>query len=347
MYNNLMYTVATYLVETMSGHSFTDFLRTHFFQPLGMTSTHLQPDSTRAAGLGDRIVTPYAWSADSSTYAPVELQQSPEDQGAGSIITSANDYIKWVKAMMNQEPPITTEVYKGLTKPRMFYDPDNDDLDPFTSFTAYCVGLETRYYRGYMIVQHDGAISGFGSSHFFLPQQKFGGVVFGNSCTAPELTCIIAQELIDEALEVPEAERPDWDARYEHKTAEEDEKDDVQRLKKRLCPDFDGIPQPQKIPLSSYTGEYWNAGYHGMVIETKNDRLFIDASARSTGFYATFEHICGQTHYIAHVEYYFEGGHDPLIAEFKFENDKVVKMGLKLEHDMDGLVWFDKVDKPV
>ena len=344
MYCNLMYTVASYLVEKISGLSFADFLQTHFFKPIGMGSTHLQPEAAKAAGLGDRITTPYVWNEENKDYQSVELQQCPEAQGAGSIMTSVDDYLKWVKTITNKEAPISDEIYKSLIKPRIFGDPDDDDLDPLCSWSAYAAGWEPYFYRGSLIISHEGAISGFGTIHFFLPREKFGGVLFGNSNGAQELTTILAHELIDEALNVPGPERPDWDARFVHKRAKYDEHDEEDKLKKQLRPDFNGTPEPQKIPLSAYTGEYWNAGYHGLLLETKDDRLYVNAVERY--FYLTFEHVCNQTMYIAHLEDYWEGGDDPVLAEFRFKNDKVVKMGLKLELDLDGLIWFDKVDSP-
>ncbi|KAL9083623.1 MAG: hypothetical protein Q9165_008438 [Trypethelium subeluteriae] len=344
MYNNLMFTVATYLVEKMSGLSFADFLQTRFFSPLGMNSTKLQPEAARAAGLGDRLATPYVWDEDKNAYKPIEIVQSPEDQGAGSIITSVNDYIKWVKTVMKQQPPISEEIYKGLIRPRIFANPDDDDLDPLTSWSAYAVGWEPRFYRGSLIVAHEGAISGFGSIHFFLPKQKIGGVILGNSSDAADLAPVLAHELIDEALKVPEPERPDWNALYLQRKAKREEVDEGDKLRKELRPDFDGTPQPQKIPLSTYTGEYWNAGYRGLILEIKDNQLFVDATDRSMGFYLTFEHICDQTKYIAHLEDCDDGIDDPFLAEFRFDNDRIVKMGLMIEPELDEFVWFDKVD---
>ena len=82
---------------------------------------------------------------------------------------------------MNQQPPITPAVFKGLSKPRSIADPDDgvDDLPPLTSQTLYTAGLEMSYYRGHQIISHDGMTSGYGSVHFFLPHFKFGGVILG------------------------------------------------------------------------------------------------------------------------------------------------------------------------
>jgi CubicO group peptidase (beta-lactamase class C family) len=45
LYNNMMYTVASHLIEVKTGRPFEDFLKEKFFKPLGMTSTHLHPPS--------------------------------------------------------------------------------------------------------------------------------------------------------------------------------------------------------------------------------------------------------------------------------------------------------------
>ena len=339
-----MYTVASYLVEKISGSSFADFLKSHFFEPIGMSSTNLQPDTAKAAGLGELIAIPYVWNPDSHTHQSVELRQCPEDQGASCIITSADDYIKYVKTFMRQETPILENVYKDLVRPRIIENPDDDDLDPHTSWNTYAAGWWPRFYRGSLVILHEGAVEGFGSIHFFLPTEQFGGVVFGNSSGAQELAPILAHELIDDALKVSFPERPDWNALYVQRKFKNEEKDEEGRLRRLLCPESDGTPQPQKLPLHVYTGEYWNTGYHGLVVEVKDGRLFVNAADRSQGFYLTFEHVCDQMKYIAHLEDYSEGGDEPFHAEFRFENDKVVQMGLGIEPELDDLIWFDKAD---
>ncbi|KAI9835255.1 MAG: hypothetical protein M1819_002399 [Sarea resinae] len=207
MYCNMMFTVATHLVEVKSQQSFSDFLHERFFRPLGMQSTSLRPASAQAKGFGDRIATDYTWDKISSTYRGFHSPDCPEAQGAGSIITSVNDYIIWVKALMNREIPVNERVYHGLIRMRAFQNPNARRLKPYSSPIAYAAGLEVYYYRGHMVVGHDGAVPGFESYHFFLPGFKFGAVILGNSDGAGSIATIVAQELIDEVLEVPEAER--------------------------------------------------------------------------------------------------------------------------------------------
>ncbi|KAI0906517.1 beta-lactamase/transpeptidase-like protein [Ustulina deusta] len=339
MYNNMMYTVATYLVEKKSGLTFADFLQEHFFGPLGMCSTHLQLERTQSFGLGYRIATGYSWDKESEHYTGFEALDCPEAQGAGSIITSVNDYIKWVKAMMNREPPIDEEVYQGLVKMRTFASQDPDDREPLTSPIVYAAGLEIFYYRGHMVIGHDGSVSGFGSRHFFVPDFKLGGAIFGNAGNAGDVATILSRELIDEVLGVPVPKRPDWDKvvtdmnlKYEHDPKEEE-------MRRVLREDT----EPQKMPLSAYTGEYWNPGYHGMTVDIKDNKLFIDANDRSFGFSLVFDHVREQTEYIAHLSDYHAGGDDLVAAKFMFHNDRAIKMGLELQADE--FIWFDRVEE--
>jgi CubicO group peptidase (beta-lactamase class C family) len=95
--------VLGYLVETLSGMSFGEFLRTRLFEPLGMTDTAFyvpldkierfsscyQPDTGRGLRLQDD-----AWS---STYAkPPQLES-----GGGGLVSTAQDYLRFCRMMLN------------------------------------------------------------------------------------------------------------------------------------------------------------------------------------------------------------------------------------------------------
>jgi len=143
LYCNMMYTVATYLVEVKSRQPFSDFLHERFFQPLGMESTTLQPGSARTRGLGDRLATGYHWDRSGARYEGFQSPDCPESQGAGSIITSANDFIKWVRALVDREHPISDRVYRGLVRLRSFPNPNAIRLKPHTSPAMYAAGWKS------------------------------------------------------------------------------------------------------------------------------------------------------------------------------------------------------------
>ena len=337
----MMFTVATYLVEKKTGRPFNEFLRERFFEPLGMDSSSLQPEEARARGLGSRIASGHAWDKDGGFYHQFPYQDCPEGQGAGSIITSVNDYAKYVRAMMNRNGPFSLEgVYQGLVRQRTFQNPDAKNLPPLTSPTAYAAGWEVYYYRGYAVVGHDGCIPGSATRHFFLPELHFGGAIFGNDADgAYTVISVLVHELIDEVLAVPEAERPDWE---KIETEEQDEENQAEKLRLEMCQNAEA-EQQQTVPLHSYVGKYNNAGYHEMSVGEKDGKLFISAMDRSLPFTMSFDHVCDQTKYIVHAKDYFGSYEYFFKAEFKFEADKVVKMGLDLDDDIKDWVWFDKI----
>jgi hypothetical protein len=256
--------------------------------------------------------------------------------------------VKYIKAIMNHEEPFTEEVYCGILKLRAFENPNTKKLSPFTSPVAYATGWEIYYYQGFMVVNHDGCIAGSATRHFFLPDIRFGGAVFGNAADgAGIVAAVLSQELIDEVLNVPAAERLDWNqietmlqagevSAKERRLREADEERQI------LCP---GIkePEPQMTPLDAYLGHYWNAGYYRITVQVKDDRLFIDASDRSTPFTLAFEHVCGQTKYVLWMKDYFDGYEVAYRAEFRFEEGKALQIGLCLEEELEELIWFDKV----
>ncbi|KAH6894693.1 beta-lactamase/transpeptidase-like protein [Thelonectria olida] len=377
LYCNMMYTVATHLIEVETQQTFADFLQDRLLEQLDMTSTSLQPSRVREKGLGDRLATGYFWDKAASSYRGIPSQDCPEGQGAGSVISSANDFIKWVKGLMNREGPINENVYQGLLRLRSFKNPNARKLKPFTSPAFYAAGLEIYYYRGHAVVWHNGSVAGFGSRFFFLPDFSFGAVILGNSEGVGPVGAMLAQELIDEVLQVPATERSHQNQgpRVREGTQEnlavrpKKNKNKKQgQPKPKVMSDKaekgaaasaarEGMEnakpkgvvglkdkEPQEIALDAYTGVFWHAGYRGMMVEVNDGRLFIDASDRSLGFTLTFAHQSGQTKYTAHLRDLLEDGDDPVAAEFVIEDGKVVRMGLKLENVIDELIWFDRVE---
>ncbi|OTA94150.1 hypothetical protein M434DRAFT_71887 [Hypoxylon sp. CO27-5] len=336
-YCNMMYTVATHLVEVKTQKTFTEFLEERFFGPLGMDSTSLQPSNARAKGFGGRLARGHYWDKENSAYLDFDGPDSPESQGAGSIITSANDFIKWVKALLRREGPISEKVYQGLIRLRSFPNPGMRRLRRFQSPDFYAAGLEIFWYRGYMVVGHDGSIPGFGSRFFFLPELGFGAALMGNSRGANAVVDALSRQLVNAVLKVPEIER----LLNNNNNDKNKNKKASKSAKSNLAPHkADKKLRPQTTPLSAYVGKYWNPGYHTFTVQVKDEKLFIDAINRS-GFALTFEHVSNQTKYTAHLWDEFEGSQETLRAEFVFDDGRAVKMGLDLEMGMKQLIWFE------
>nr|POE77854.1 protein flp [Quercus suber] len=353
MYCNMMFTVATYLIQKVTGQLFRDYLQEHLFQPLGMSSTNLGPDAAKSAGLADRIATGHYWNPETETYVKLPPHEQTDAPGAGGIITSVADYIKWVEALMHRDAPITEQIQRELIKPRIFENPDPDEKhkDPFTSWIGYGLGLEVYFYRGIKVVKHDGLYDGFGSTHFFLPDHSFGGVILANAEDGGDLVYVLQAELLDAFLQVPRAERPDWDALATRAANDDDKDEKAATLRRELDPAYTGTPQPHTAPLARYLGRYRHAGFRTLdvvVNPAHPARLRTEVGARA--FWLDFEHIAGQTKFVAHLFHARSGEEEELAAEFRFADGEAadgegpaVRLGVNLEEALEGLIWFDRV----
>ncbi|KJZ75855.1 hypothetical protein HIM_04679 [Hirsutella minnesotensis 3608] len=349
VYCNMMYSVATYLVERVSGMSFSDFLQTQIFNPLGMKSTCLLQERVRARGMAERLATGYSWDRPGQRHNEIHCNDGPEAQGAGQIYATVDDYLKWVKAMVNQEGPINEAIFNELTTKRIRQDPAEDR--PNESSTYYALGWQVHEYGGKKIVSHDGGEPGFQCNHFFIPELNFGGVIFSNSDQADTVVSLLMYKLIDELVHANPHRRVEYDDESDSDSEsvsgsgteeEEDDYDMEEELRQELSPGM-GEPEPQKLPLSAYTGQYWHPGYRGLKVEEKDGVLYVDGSDRSYGFTLNLKHICDQTKYIAYVCQTFEDNELPIKAEFKLDDSRAVSFGLHLEERMDEYIWFDRV----
>jgi hypothetical protein len=356
IYNNMMYTVLTHLVEVKTQHTFSDTLKNSFFEPLRMTSSVLQPARARGEGMADRFAMGYHWDKDEKSLRPVPMVDMPEGQGAGSIISSVNDMILWVKALMNRKGPVTDRLYQELTRLRSIPDGRLKKSKPYRSPSFYAAGLEVYWYRGFTVIGHDGGIPGFGSRFFFLPEAKFGAVLMGNSGEAAQVIGTLVKWLIDSALGIP---LPEIRTGKQHGTkpqAEVKDKLEIRMAASDLDDDDDSSSdeeQPSRptssrvahTSLERYTGMYHNAGYHTLVVAIANNKLFIDATDRSYGYTLTFEQKRDETEFTAHLCDMMEGGDEEIDARYVFDGTDVAKLGLKLDWSSKGFIWFDRVEE--
>lgn len=340
LYCNHMYTVATHLIEETTQQSFADVLQGRIFNPLNMTSTTLQPATAQAKGWSNRMAKGYIW--ENSSWRCLPPQNCPEAQGAGSVISSGNDFIKWVKALLYHEGPITEKVYHGLTTLRSIVNPNGRRLRAHTTPAIYAAGMEIYYYRGVQVIGHDGREPGVASRFVFMPALQFGAVVLGNSAGAGQAATVIIRALMDEILGVTVEERPSY-KKGSKKAKDVTVNTKSQQTNKPKKRNEDS--PPQTTPLENYIGDYWNPGYRNMTLQIKDEHLFVDATDRSMGFTLTFHHVKDQTEYTAILTDEVELTDEAVDAEFVFKDGKAIKMGLDLEPAIKELIWFEKSSK--
>ncbi|PTB65688.1 beta-lactamase/transpeptidase-like protein [Trichoderma citrinoviride] len=354
---SLMYTVASYLVERKVRTSFADFLEGHIFHPLGMTQSNPWLNRARQRGLGDYISPGYWWDPERSEYHCFPKVDSPAAQGAGSIVTNVDDYIKYIRALMNREPPFTEEVYNGLIRPRSIVSQDYETLLPYRSLAVCAAGWEVFHYRGFMVVAHGGRTVGSSATSFFVPALKFGATIFANTGSGAAAGDLLMQEFVDEVMEIPYHQRVAPSLKI-HQLSRSGLYSDAFYKKANIRINAKGAParakaskqKPgpesagQKIPLHTYQGKYWSPGWRGIRadIDAQTGQLVIDFSDRLNGFTLALDHVAGQTTFVGQKRYLRGGLGSKMRVEFRLEGDVVQWVGIMLEPELDDYIWFKR-----
>ena len=281
----------------------------------------------------------YRWDEESSEYVEILWPDQPEGRGAGEIISTAHDYAQFLKCMMHQREPISVSGHKELVKPRMLaLDDDDDETRPYISPSCYALGWVVQNYHGETIIHHGGATNGFRCKMMYLPRQKFGLVVFGNSETSYAVNEKTLWALVDEFLGVPPDKRFDWDASFRDDLA----KEHLETMEE-LYANLPEVRIPLALPVEAYAGSYTHPGYGSLAVEYKEGKLEVDATDRTWRFKMSLEHVSGEF-FVAEkfdVDIYSK---DRIKAQFRLGADGTPRsLGVNLVGGMgDEMIWFQR-----
>lgn len=253
-YCNLMFVAMAHLLETVTGQYLGDFLRERIWRPLGMEETFMSIPEAQAAGV--ELARGYEVNR-TGGYEETGYQIWPQARGAGNIVSSAVDYAKWIRAMINRAPPISAAGHAALVRAHSIMTPDIQTPD--SAPVTYGLGWFIHSYRGEVLVEHSGAQPGFGTGVFYLPGRQFGVALFGNNMMGGgAATQVLAYHLIDEFLGTPPEERFDWVSwgdRFVPNTTVTPDK------LRSLYPSVPDPPLPPPAELSAYPGVYVHPAY--------------------------------------------------------------------------------------
>lgn len=337
-YSNIMYVVATHLVETLTCVWMGDFLREKIWEPLNMKDTYFGLDAVKEHGAIDQLAKGYRWDKEKSCFAEVAWPVQPEGAGAGEMKSTAGDYAKFLRSMIRRTGPISKEGHEELVKPRTIV---GDEPKPFHSHALYALGWEVETYHGETIIGHDGSTSGFGCKMLYLPRLDWGMVIFGNTMGAYLAEETICWAMIDDLLKVPEEERFDWDKQHE----EDEEESEECKTKEELYPKLPNTPIPLTLSLASYAGSYRNIGFGTLVVECKDGMLEIDATDRTWRFTLSLKHVSGEF-FIANLLDIDSFGKETFKAQFRIDPEgSVSEFGVSFMREMeDEMIWFEKIE---
>jgi CubicO group peptidase (beta-lactamase class C family) len=278
-YDNILFAVATLVIEKASGQSYGDYVREHIFKPVGMDEslidkTGLQPGMDVAMGHAEfnfkdlKPVPPMAWL---------------NDPGAGGIYASVHDLSKWMNVQL-AGGVLPTNGVDG--KPARLFSEDSQQqmwsmLTPIPvakppipelaslapHFYGYGEGWFLSDYRGQRLVWHTGGWPGMVSRVTLVPELHLGVVVLTNQESGAAFNAV-TYRVLDAYLNP--AHKTDWVAVYDKAVKKAKSNSDDSFAKHTAARDANSKPS---LPLAKYAGTYRDPWYGDVIVSNENGKL--------------------------------------------------------------------------
>ena len=157
-YSNSGYILLGYLIEKISGQTYSDFVQQNIFTPLGMKDSGYDSNSAiiahRAAGY-----TPGKSGPVNAGFVHMSIPFS-----AGALYSTTDDLLRWEQGLFGGKVLTAASLTKMTT--------------PFKQDYAFGLGISTN--NGHKMIAHDGGIQGFNTSLAYFPDDKLVVAVLAN-----------------------------------------------------------------------------------------------------------------------------------------------------------------------
>lgn len=271
-YDNILFAVATLVIEQVSGQSYADFVSERIFKPVGMDEslidmTQLKPGMDVATGHAKfnfselKPVPPMAWSNNS---------------GAGGIYASVHDMAKWMsvqlaggtlpdgKKLFSEDSQ--KQMWSMLTPMKISEPPVPELKATRPNFAGYGEGWFLSDYQGQRLVWHTGGWPGMVSRVTLVPELKLGVVVLTNQESGAAFNAV-TYRVLDAYLGKA---KTDWVAAYAAAVKKSEGNADDSWKKHQDARDKNGKPS---LSLASYVGTFRDPWYGDIVVSQQNGKL--------------------------------------------------------------------------
>ena len=271
-YDNILFGVASLVIEEASGMSYRQFLQSRIWKPLGMTETRFNGDDLKP---GDNVAVGNA-RFDFKDLRPVGVTTWRNVSGAGGIYSSVHDLSKWMNAQL-AGGVIAPGKNGGGDGKRLFSEQRQREM--WTVLTpipvrpssipklaaatpnamGYAQGWQVSDYAGHKLVWHTGGWPGQVSRLTLLPNEKIGVVVLTSAEIGGAFNAI-TYEAMDMMLGIG---GHDWLKGYADAFAKAQGNADEDWQKHVAARDANSKPS---LPLEKYAGTYRDPWYGDVVI---------------------------------------------------------------------------------
>jgi len=265
-YSNISFLTAGMIIEKVTAMTWSKYVTDHFLTPLKMTRTLVSTDQIKKV---KNVATPYFYENGKN----IELKWVNWDNiaPAGALISSVNDYSKWLqlnlnKGTLNGKKYFSKGTFNKLTTPYInFSVNDNNER---INFKAYGLGWSIQDYQGHKIVGHGGGYDGMISKSTFVPDKNIGIIILTNSLSwAPSA---LMYKTLDVLL-ANKTDGKDWSTNYLSYKQKQDSIAHADLIKNES---LRGKLNNKHLNFKEYSGVYTDKMYGDVKVYIKNGKLF-------------------------------------------------------------------------
>ncbi|MEP7324515.1 MAG: serine hydrolase [Gemmatimonadota bacterium] len=272
-YDNVLYLIAGELIESVSGQSWEDFVRSRILERVGMTESNVRHSD---AATGGNVATTHARV--DGTVRVIKPFDSDNTNPAGGINSNATDMAKWLIVQLDSgavaggtrlfQPRTTRQLWSIVTPiPPGGVPPELAPLK--ADFQGYALGFFVRDYRGKKLITHTGGLPGYISRVAMIPELRLGVALLTNH--ESEAMEPIVFRVLDHYLGVEYDWRTAWrtiSARGDSMNAAAEHEASAAR---------DSMRGPS-LPLARYAGTYTDPWYGDVVLALSGGKLTLQFS---------------------------------------------------------------------
>jgi CubicO group peptidase (beta-lactamase class C family) len=268
-YQSIMFMVAGKAIDSVAKAPWSEVVAKRFLNPLEMRNTWFT--STEAEKTKD-IASPHRRN-DKGEVEVVQRYDEETPNSASSLHTSARDLTQWLMFQLGDgtwkgKQLLSKKNLDEMHMPQIALRVEGSvkDANPATNLMSYGMAWLVQDYHGHNLISHAGAIDGFRTQLFLVPDSKLG-IVLLNNLQDTRMNLALGNALIDHILDLP---KRDWNTYLLGKLKKEEEtarKNLEERFKKRK-PDA----KPSK-ELTFFAGEYKDPAYGTCRVSLEDGKL--------------------------------------------------------------------------
>ena len=323
-YQNIMFSAAGSIIAAVTDTSWSDFIKTHFFKPLGMNRSVTSISEMKASG---NYAQPHKITGD-DVKSYKDFYSIETVAPAGAINSSVSDMAQWIRLQLK----------KGTYGGRQIFS-ERQSNEMWSNQTAienlnYGLGWFIRYWNGKKLINHGGGMPGMISDVSILPEENLGCVILSNAETG--MVAAIRNYILETLIN---KEPKDWNKIMLdnwRKREEGFEKENKRREEVRVQ------NTNPSLPLEKYCGTYEDKMYGKAEVSLKDGELFLQFLPSLT-FRGTLKHYHYDTFYIDWEEEFLTRGWIKFDMDF---NAEIKKLTIEVPNSPDFIfteLLFEKI----